>query len=355
MTPHLASSHRRRPANDSLQPPPASAGQTGLFRGWQGLLWTILVWGIAAQIAILVLCGMADSNYFADLITNFRSQYLWGGTLLAVFALLLRRPVLLAVVLALSFAHARAVLPFYLASPPFSEPGNGAPVCRLVSLNLLHQNQEHDAVVSFLIRSQADLIVVTECTEQWQAVLLSGLKASHPYSSVDVYPQWIGTRVFSRTPLQAATDRPHFRTIPDAEKLMAVTTIWDNRSIVVAAIHASSPINESRFRDRNDFLALIGNVSEQVVDPLVVAGDFNCTSASPYFQAMLQRSALRDSRIGFGWQPSWPAWLVPALRIPIDHVLINEHWRVRQREIGPAVGSDHLPVIVELQLFQQTL
>ncbi len=52
---------------------------------------------------------------------------------------------------------------------------------------------------------------------------------------------------------------------------------------------------------------------------------------------------------------SWPAKLnlggpvVPALPfLPIDHVYAGSDWRTVSIEAGPALGSDHLPVIVTL-------
>ena len=58
-------------------------------------------------------------------------------------------------------------------------------------------------------------------------------------------------------------------------------------------------------------------------------------------------TGLCDTRAGFGYQGSFPASSA-ILRIPIDHVLVSCEVGVRARRIGPDVGSDHLPVIVDL-------
>jgi endonuclease/exonuclease/phosphatase (EEP) superfamily protein YafD len=80
---------------------------------------------------------------------------------------------------------------------------------------------------------------------------------------------------------------------------------------------------------------------------LILAGDFNVTGWSYWFQNMRDTMKLRDTRQGFGIQPSWPVQL-PILLIPIDHVLVSEQFIVLNRRTGKNVGSDHYPVYVEL-------
>jgi endonuclease/exonuclease/phosphatase family metal-dependent hydrolase len=56
---------------------------------------------------------------------------------------------------------------------------------------------------------------------------------------------------------------------------------------------------------------------------------------------------LRDSREGFGLQNSWPAYW-PWLSITIDHCLVSRDIRLIDRKVGPDIGSDHYPVLVEV-------
>jgi endonuclease/exonuclease/phosphatase (EEP) superfamily protein YafD len=43
-----------------------------------------------------------------------------------------------------------------------------------------------------------------------------------------------------------------------------------------------------------------------------------------------------------------PGVLQGVLGLPIDHVLVTPHWAVVARQVGPQLGSDHLPVLVRL-------
>ncbi|HEU4601170.1 MAG TPA: endonuclease/exonuclease/phosphatase family protein, partial [Steroidobacteraceae bacterium] len=83
--------------------------------------------------------------------------------------------------------------------------------------------------------------------------------------------------------------------------------------------------------------------------PLLVAGDFNITPWSSYYQQFVKDSTLSDSDWGQGLPASWPSVLGP-LGIRIDHCLHSAHWDVIATHTGPELGSDHLPVTVDLQL-----
>jgi endonuclease/exonuclease/phosphatase (EEP) superfamily protein YafD len=93
---------------------------------------------------------------------------------------------------------------------------------------------------------------------------------------------------------------------------------------------------------------------------LIVVGDLNTSPWSAEFMTLTKKTGLRDSQLGYGLQPSWPMLLpyfgvntqpnllTQLLQVPIDHVLVSEQIQVFSRHTGPFIGSDHLPVTVEL-------
>ena len=44
----------------------------------------------------------------------------------------------------------------------------------------------------------------------------------------------------------------------------------------------------------------------------------------------------------------------PLLRWPLDHVFHSDHFKLVHMETGPAWGSDHFPVFIELSLEPET-
>ena len=58
-------------------------------------------------------------------------------------------------------------------------------------------------------------------------------------------------------------------------------------------------------------------------------------------------SGLHDSSQGRGPLPTWPADS-PLLRIPLDHCFHSGDVRILAKRPGPDIGSDHLPLIIDL-------
>lgn len=81
--------------------------------------------------------------------------------------------------------------------------------------------------------------------------------------------------------------------------------------------------------------------------PTIVAGDFNTPVESRIFQGAWGQFTDAFSRAGFGFgMTKLNGWI----RVRIDHVLTGAGWYPDHVEVGPDLGSDHLPLIVDLTL-----
>ena len=113
--------------------------------------------------------------------------------------------------------------------------------------------------------------------------------------------------------------------------------------------HPLPPVNRKWYNLRNEqFKAIADFVKNNKSDHFVLAADLNCAPWSAHFINFLTASDLHDTRAGFGIQPSWPVncWI---LRIPIDHVLTSKLINTKVRRIEEDLGSDHLPIYLELE------
>lgn len=124
----------------------------------------------------------------------------------------------------------------------------------------------------------------------------------------------------------------------------------DGARLHVVMIHPNRPGMGDKWERRE---ALLEHVLDDVVyrEHSVLMGDFNTTSYSPRFRALLERSSLRDSRAGFGRQPTFTTkrW-IPGLDIDIDHVLVGGAFDVLERRAVAVRGSDHRYLEARLSL-----
>ncbi len=80
--------------------------------------------------------------------------------------------------------------------------------------------------------------------------------------------------------------------------------------------------------------------------PRVVAGDFNMPTESAIFRRHWASMVDGFEAAGFGFGYTRLAgWI----RLRIDHVLVDDGWVVRSARVLPDYGSDHLPVMVNIE------
>ena len=80
-------------------------------------------------------------------------------------------------------------------------------------------------------------------------------------------------------------------------------------------------------------------------DSLLIAGDFNMPVESTIYRSYWSECGNAFSRVGhgFGWTR-----VLPHFSIRIDHVLTCRGWRAVHAVVGPDLGSDHRPLIVDV-------
>ena len=81
----------------------------------------------------------------------------------------------------------------------------------------------------------------------------------------------------------------------------------------------------------------------------ILAGDLNCTPWSYWFRRLLRESQLSNSAHGRGLNITWTPLRIAVCGLPIDHVLVGSEIRVSRRFVGPYLGSDHRPVVVDFE------
>ena len=120
-------------------------------------------------------------------------------------------------------------------------------------------------------------------------------------------------------------------------------------AVEVLTTHPLAPTTEERAALRDAQLRFAANWAADRSGYYMVVGDLNATPWSWPFRHLASVGDLRNSQNGFGLQPSFSTMSNVIFRVPIDHLLHSESIRVRDRRLGPALGSDHFPLIVDVE------
>jgi endonuclease/exonuclease/phosphatase (EEP) superfamily protein YafD len=296
------------------------------------VLWTATVAGFLAR------CW-----WVLELTSHFRLHLAAGFAVLTLIWLMKRRWKMATYCGAgLALNALLVLLVFWPAGNPVA--GTGARL-KLVSLNVHTRNIRSDLVLNYLKSADADVVLLMEVDAAWMESL-KPLRATYPQVIAQPREDNFGIALFSRLSLT------HSEVIElgDAEvPSIATTLVLGGREVFLLGTHPLPPGSAEYAQSRNHQLKAIAAWARGHPGDVIVAGDLNCTPWSPYFGALLRDGGLKSDAPHRGLFSSWPAWL-PWLRIPLDHCLVTPNITVTGKRMGPPVGSDHLPLFIELQL-----
>jgi len=300
--------------------------------------------------AVLALASLAAFGgrwvWWLDVLANFRAQYVVG---LAVFGLIITMSRWKKTgygVLAVALVNLVVVLPLYIGSP--ADARIGAPSIRVMSFNLLSTNEEYSEVIEYIESIDPDLVLLHEASRPWEVAVESadlGYRVIRARSDDLIF----GTLVLVRGEDVTAISHGFSSSSPRAVSLVFTPPGWDTQ-LSVLGTHPLAPTDAERAELRNAQLRFAADWAAQQSDAFLVVGDFNSTPWSYPFRRLMALTDLHNSQAGYGLQPSFPTTSNLLLRVPIDHLLQSDALEVTSRQLGPALGSDHFPLVVDLQL-----
>lgn len=297
---------------------------------------------IVVAVPAVVLAVVSVAAFFGqwswvlDVAANFRVQY--AIALIALAALLIvrgwKKTALVATLGVL--VNLVVIVPLFIGRGATIPPEN--PI-RVMSFNLYDSNEKFAAVISFIRQESPDVVFLHEASLPWEVAIESadlGYEITKSRSQELIF----GTLVLTR-PGDEVTS---FGFTTGGAR--AVEVIHDD--VAILGVHALSPTDAERAALRNAQLAFAADWADRQEGPHIVTGDFNATPWSYPFRRLVASTGLRNSQAGFGIEASFPTTWFFALRVPIDHLLYSDRLAVADRRLGPALGSDHFPLVVDL-------
>lgn len=299
----------------------------------------------AALIALHLAWPLAGLHWMAELTVHFVPHLAVAAALLAAALMATGRPRwagACAAVLAVDAWRLGAAVP-----GPGEVAGAEADTVRLLQWNVSAVNPDPERALAWILERELDLDVIAlmETSPPWRPVL-DALARFYPHSHVVVRSDHFGMAVFSRLPGSAPRSLTHARSGLESIVMSAYTA--SGTMLALWFMHPPPPVSGDLANERNAQLVSVARTARVAPMPLVVAGDLNVTPWSPWFRGMLEAGGLRDMAGGLH-APTWAPGPVPwFLGIPLDHLLATPGITLRDRALGPHLGSDHRPIVSRL-------
>lgn len=217
---------------------------------------------------------------------------------------------------------------------------------RVVQANVYFPNNDPEPLIRLVRETQPDVLLLQEVNEKWRTLLkpLEALYPNHRYSprynqgETDLAQFWLGETLEEKD--------LHSLGIPGT----ALTLRVREHTLCLLNVHTAAPFTSGRNMRFEQQMALLAEYAASQTRPVVLAGDLNAGVWSRRFTALLNQTGLVSARSNFGALGTWPSFFPAPLRIALDHLLISPGLTVTDCRTGPAIRSDHLPLITDLRI-----
>lgn len=250
---------------------------------------------------------------------------------------------------------------------PVAAPRAGETSLRVVSANLERLFLETPALTGFLKRADPDVMVFEETA--WWLQKHHWQKLGRPIGAAGKSPfpehLFVGSlgdiSVYSRFPIleskSIVVENEPGQPRQDIREILVLKLDIDGRTVNLVAVHPSSPRSEAQWILRQTYLerlaAVLKELQAQSGAETIVIGDWNLSPWSVYFSHLFARLNLhtafadgypQTTRFFFDYRLHW------ILGAVVDHVAITPGLRFADVQLGPDIGSDHLPLMAEIVL-----
>lgn len=301
---------------------------------------------IHARVAIAIALLFVVARYQLELGHLLSMAYLfWDYALVAGIVGLLGLAVLfrrirIAALLTALVVCAELVSPTVIDWQRNAGPASG-PVLKVISFNWLMGDRDRSDIYAWVKEQNPDILAVQEFIpdERGVGMTLFGMFPYHAKPASDIV-------ILSKFPVIKQSGK----TIGQNSMARVEINVADRR-LVVWGIHPATLKEMQELNARNIYLSNVADYVAQETEPVLMLGDFNASRWDPRFRAIVSNGELHEE----------PNLLAPPTRMavrmgipfvgaPIDHILTNGRNVLSNCHTGPNLGSDHKPLICNLQL-----
>lgn len=326
-----------------------------------------LAWAYLAGVSVvaLVMWGLGDVWWPATVLLFMGRWVFLLPLALLVPAALVARPASLGPLLLGTLVALGPVMGFRTGWRGWLGEPTGTPV-RVVTFNAEGGASVAPILPELLVGWEADVVAFQECSDPLIHAARAAARAARDWYEHDVNGLCLLSRfpirdtvVMDRSMLQAM--RRDAGAVGGAGYVVRYTLQTPAGPIDVTNLHLETPRkgfealmatdNATRLqlntRERDIESTLASRFVRTGRAPRLVLGDFNTPVESRIFRRHWGELTDAFSRVGTGFgMTKYNGWI----RVRIDHVLYGDAWQAARAVVGPDLGSDHRPLIVDLRL-----
>lgn len=305
-----------------------------------------------AALVTLIICNaclavllLADVPIVADIVTPLTGHIIGFG-IAAALGLVLRRHTALSmgggIALTLAFHTWLGLTPANLPAPrlaAFAPPADAKELqdITILSLNTWDARDNVDELIAYFKTAPADVVVLSEVGPPKQRIV-AALREVYPYQK-ECTGEWAcSLALLSRVPFEQGGTVGWSRQSP--------AFVWARfaGALTIVGTHIARPSRTPALHARET--DAVAQLVRRIDGSVVLVGDLNSSPWSYSFRSLKAHTGLITAR---ALTPSWPAWPINVPQVALDHILVSQDLAFAEAKTGPAVGSDHLPVIARLK------
>lgn len=289
--------------------------------------------------AITLVAFLARWHWIADLLCNFRVQYVLLLTV-ALLVLLLARQWKTVAVCVVCLALNLSTIWNYL---PTKQPAESDKSLAIMCANVLSTNPSLEGIAATIEEANPHVVAIIEVSHEI-AEYFETNGEKYPYRHFIPRDGNFGIAIMSRVPL---TKVETLESQPLNLPSYRIQFRTDETTYELIATHPIPPMGSTNTLNRDNHLRQMAESFTQD-DHRILMGDFNMTPWSPRFRDLMAGANLVDAAAGFGLRPTWVVFPTYLGGLRIDHILVSPSVQTLNHRILEIAGSDHRAVVIDI-------
>lgn len=216
---------------------------------------------------------------------------------------------------------------------------------RVMISNVLMENRNAESLLQVVRDVDPDLLLVVE-TDDWWHEKLETLDTVYPYRIKQPQDNYYGMELFSKFAIDSEEVR--YLVLDKIPSIRTGVRLPSGEWIEFYGLHPRPPDPDHDSGGRDAEILLVAKEMKVSPRASIVAGDLNDVAWSHTTRLFQRMSGALDPRRGRGMFNTFHAGH-RLLRWPLDHIFHEDSFMLVELKRLPNIGSDHFPVLAELQ------